>query len=504
MQIPTIGPKTAEKLVRVLGPGSVTKMLGDNVHEFVNLMDENGEFVFSDRQAQRMERALATLEFGFGQGSYQASEWIKRYLPNSFFGCCIVDEGHEYKAANSAQAEAMGVLVGKVQKAILLTGTLMGGYADDVFYLLWRLLPQRMMEDGYLYNGRGSLGSAAQAFMKDHGVLKEIIRESDGSDYRTARGRKRSVQSTKGPGFGPKAVARYILPFTAFLKLKDLGAGVLPSYSEEPLEVSMAPHQAEAYRELSNILSAELKRAIVLRDFSLLGVVLNCLLRWPDSCFRPEKVLHPRSRDLITFTGSQFDEDEPSPKESALVELCRAQKQQGRRVLIYTTYTGRHDLAARYKQRLTEAGLKAAVLRASVSPEKREDWIADQVDRGVDGLICNPELVKTGLDLYDFPELAFMQTGFNVYTLQQASRRSWRIGQTEPVNVNFLGYQETAQVECLRLMAQKIAVSQSTSGEMPDTGLDFWNQGDQESVEVALARQLVANDDLPRAAVSGM
>ena len=27
MQIPTIGPKTAEKLVRVLGPGSVTKML---------------------------------------------------------------------------------------------------------------------------------------------------------------------------------------------------------------------------------------------------------------------------------------------------------------------------------------------------------------------------------------------------------------------------------------------------------------------------------------------
>ena len=250
----------------------------------------------------------------------------------------------------------------------------------------------------------------------------------------------------------------------------------------------MAPHQAEAYRELSNILSAELKRAIVLRDFSLLGVVLNCLLRWPDSCFRPEKVLHPRSRILITFTGSQFDEDEPSPKESALVDLCRTQKQQGRRVLIYTTYTGRHDLAARYKQRLTEAGLKAAVLRASVSPEKREDWIADQVDRGVDGLICNPELVKTGLDLYDFPELAFMQTGFSVYTLQQASRRSWRIGQTEPVNVNILGYQETAQVDCLRLMAQKIAVSQSTSGEMPDTGLDFWNQGDQESVEVALAR----------------
>ncbi len=43
---------------------------------------------------------------------------------------------------------------------------------------------------------------------------------------------------------------------------------------------------------------------------------------------------------------------------------------------------------------------------------------------------------------------------------------------------------------CLGLMARKIMVSQSTSGDVPESGLDILNQ-DGDSVEVALARQLV-------------
>jgi len=115
----------------------------------------------------------------------------------------------------------------------------------------------------------------------------------------------------------------------------------------------------------------------------------------------------------------------------------------------------------------------------------------EQVDRGIDALVCNPELVKTGLDMLEFPTILFMQTGYNVYTLQQAARRSWRIGQTRDVDVDFLGYQGSAQMRCLQLMAQKIAVSQSTSGDMPDSGLDILNQGG-DSIEVALAKQLVS------------
>lgn len=77
-RIPTIGEVTAQKLMQKFGDGFLASMLGDNIHEFINLMDGNGELVFSDRQATRMERAMANMEFGFGEGGYQPSEFIKR------------------------------------------------------------------------------------------------------------------------------------------------------------------------------------------------------------------------------------------------------------------------------------------------------------------------------------------------------------------------------------------------------------------------------------------
>ena len=489
-RIPTIGEVTAQKLMQKFGDGFLASMLGDNIHEFINLMDGNGELVFSDRQATRMERAMANMEFGFGEGGYQPSEFIKRYLPQGTFDLLIADEAHEYKNGGSAQGQAMGVLAAKARKTLLLTGTLMGGYGDDLFHLLFRALPGRMIEDGYRPTTSGSMTSAAMAFMRDHGVLKDIYSESTGTAHKTAKGTKVSVRTVKAPGFGPKGVLRCILPFTIFLKLKDIGGNVLPPYDEEFREVAMDTAQAAAYRDLAGRLTAELKQALARRDTTLLGVVLNVLLAWPDCCFRSETVAHPRTRNTLAFVPAQFNEFEISPKERELIDICREEKAQGRKVLAYTVYTGTRDTTSRLKVLLEQEGFKVAVLRASVDASRREDWIAEQLDRGIDVLITNPELVKTGLDLLEFPTIVFMQSGYNVYSLQQAARRSWRIGQKLSVRVMYLGYAGSSQMTCLELMAKKIMVSQSTSGDVPESGLDVLNQ-DGDSVEVALARQLV-------------
>ncbi|WP_134583797.1 DEAD/DEAH box helicase, partial [Pseudomonas aeruginosa] len=490
-RIPTIGPVRAERLLNDFGEDFLATMLVDNVSEFINLMDAKGNFVFSDRQAKRMERSMANIEFGFGEGGYQPTEFIKRQLPNGYFDLLVVDEGHEYKNIGSAQGQAMGVLAAKARKTVLLTGTLMGGYADDLFYLLFRILTQRMIEDGYRPNARGSMAPAAMSFMRDHGVLKDIYTERDGDSHKTARGKKLSVRTVKAPGFGPKGIHRFVLPFTVFLKLKDIGGNVLPDYQEEFVDVPMAPDQASAYQRLAATLTAELRQALARRDTTLLGVVLNVLLAWPDCCFRPEIVKHPRSRDTLAFVPAIFGDEQLMPKEQALVDLCLEEKAKGRKVLAYTVYSGTRDTTSRLKKVLEQSGLKVAVLRASVDTARREDWILDQVDRGIDVLITNPELVKTGLDLLDFPTIAFLQTGYNVYTLQQAARRSWRIGQKHPVRVVFFGYAGSSQITCLQLMAKKIAVAQSTSGDVPESGLDSLNQ-DGDSVEMALARQLIA------------
>ena len=493
-KIPTIGPKTADKLIKGFGTEVLGNMLDDNVFEFINLMDTAGDLVFSDRQAKRMEAALAKQEFGFGQGGYQASEFIKRYLPDGFFDLLLVDEGHEYKTQGSAQGQAMGVLAGKTRKTILLTGTLMGGYADDLFHLLWRIMPKQMIADGFRYNASNSLGPAAMAFMRKHGILKEVYKESSSGNHRTAKGKRMEVHTSKAPGFGPKGVAQYVLPYTAFLKLSQIGGKVLPPYDEDFSNIPMTEDQAQRYGTLSRDLQRELKEALRKGDKTLLGVVLSALLAWPDTCFRDWEIMHPRARDRLFYSPSLFGDDGPTPKEGHLIQLCKANKAEGRKVLAYTVYTGKRDTQARLKALLEREGFKVAVLRSSVSTESREDWILEQVDRGIDVLVCNPELVKTGLDLLDFPTICFMQTGYSVYTVQQASRRSWRIGQTQPVRVHYLGFADTAQIACLELMAKKIAVSQSTSGDMPDTGLDVLNS-DGDSIEVALAKQLLGKPD---------
>jgi len=489
-QMPTIGDKTARRLLDVFGENALSAMLEDNVYEFVNLLDGNGDLVFSDRQAARMERSLASFEFSVGQGGYQPSEFIKRHFPRNYFGLLVVDEGHEYKNEGSAQGQAMGVLASQCGKTLLLTGTLMGGYADDLFHLLWRLDPARMIEDGFKPGKSGSMGPAAMAFMREHGVLKDVYKESSGASHRTAQGKQITLRTSKAPGFGPVGIMRYVLPVTVFLKLRDIGQKVLPPYEEQFIDVAMAEEQAGAYTRMQIALVNELKAALAQKDSTLLGVVMNVLLAWPDCCFRQERVVHPHSKKLLYLQAPVFAESDAMPKEQELLRICKAEKAQGRKVLVYSIYTGARDTTARLKSRLEQEGLKVAVLRASVDAARREDWVAEQVERGIDVLVCNPELVKTGLDLLEFPTIVFLQSGYNVYTVQQAARRSWRIGQKKPVKVLFLGYANSTQMDCLKLMAKKIAVSQSTSGDMPDSGLDVLNDAG-DSLEVALAKKLI-------------
>jgi len=58
-------------------------------------------------------------------------DFIGRYMPD-FFDYAIADEVHELKG-DTAHGNALGTLAGCAQHTVVLTGTLLGGYADEVF-----------------------------------------------------------------------------------------------------------------------------------------------------------------------------------------------------------------------------------------------------------------------------------------------------------------------------------------------------------------------------------
>jgi hypothetical protein len=104
-------------------------------------------------------------------------------------------------------------------------------------------------------------------------------------------------------------------------------------------------------------------------------------------------------------------------------------------------------------------------------------------------VIAHPKLVSLGLDLLEYPDLIFWETGYSLYTLRQASRRSWRIGQTEEVTVKYFAYAKTAQETCLRLMGRKLLVALAMEGKFSTEGLQA--VGEDDDLLMAMARELV-------------
>ena len=77
--------------------------------------------------------------------------------------------------------------------------------------------------------------------------------------------------------------------------------------------------------------------------------------------------------------------------------------------------------------------------------------------------------------------------------MRQASRRSWRIGQTRPVKVVFMSYRNTLQADALKLVAKKLQSSLAVEGELPEDGLAAYGD-DGDDLMMALARKIVSGD----------
>jgi len=243
-------------------------------------------------------------------------------------------------------------------------------------------------------------------------------------------------------------------------------------------------------RELENTLASAMRSELQRGSKKLLSVYLINLLAYPDSPFDCKPIMKKvgEKESLITIPAN-LPKTKIYNKERQLIELAKEEKSQNRKIFVYCQYTGTRDMTGRLKGLLANEGLKVEVLKSTVAPEKREEWMAEKVKESVDVIIANPKLVETGLDLYDFPTLIFFQSGYSIFTLRQASRRSWRIGQKKPVKVYYLFYENTMQEKALQLMGSKLEASLAIEGKFTEEGLVAMTSG--EDMTTALAKALV-------------
>jgi SNF2 family DNA or RNA helicase len=406
---------------------------------------------------------------------YPPAEFIKKYLKDAF-DLVILDEVHDYKAGDSLQGHTMGQLAVSAPYFLGLTGTLNGGYADNLFYLLYRLQPESLMDFGY---------GGAEKWQRAYGVIEEI-KKLDDEDHAYGRIKRRNIIVKRRPGVSPEVIGRFFLDKSCFIRLADVIDG-LPPYDEIVLGVKMEAEQKDAYDKLE----AELREAVFQFKMKATSSMLQSLLCYPDSCVVfPEHIeIKGKSEGAIqVLTTIKAPKLEISllPKEKELLRIVKDEKSQGRKVLIYLTFTGNRDTRGRIKEVLQEKGFAVGVLPESIEPKKREQWI-DQHAYMFDVLLSNPELVKVGLDLVQFPTVVFYQVGYNIFTLRQAARRSWRIGQKDPVRVYYLTYKDTMQETAISLIAKKLEIALLVEGDLPEGLAQYQVEGGSLIEEMAKA-----------------
>lgn len=284
--------------------------------------------------------------------------------------------------------------------------------------------------------------------------------------------------------------------------LADLGKA-LPEYEEIALPVEMDSDTYDQYDRTRQQLKDYLIQRKWEGDTTFRGAYLQWAMGWVNTPFRPTEVIHNikhpitgEKRPHIVTQIPSYGEDRIYTKEQALIDLLKEELAAGRPCVVYLRQTATKDIQPRIEALIRQhvPGAVPYILKNTVSAERREKVIEGQIAAGVNVVVCNPELVKTGLDLIHFPTLIFHEITFNLSTMMQAAARAYRLNQTHGHCKTYYIFAEgTMEHTAVQLMSRKQRAAKLLTGDIGLTGLDALTEGESGFEEALLAA--IAQDE---------
>lgn len=444
-----------------------------------------------------------------GPRKYAPSLYIKKYL-KGYFDVCVLDEVHKYENGGTAQSNAASALHSVSRFTLGLTGTLSNGNAASFFYLLYMLDPERMRRNGYAYTDM-------MKFVSDYGSIETVYeagKEEDGVYNSFSRGRILRAPKVC-PGISPLLFTDFLLDRCIMLNLEDLSK-YLPSLTEEVVSINMPADVELGYRHATETLKGLTRNKEGGR--TALSNMLQIGLSYPDKPYGRSPIKSGNFKDMILCTPKNLEryKNEFLPKEEKLIDIVTSELSENRNCFIYCSYTGQEEsnVMDRLKTILVKTGISEQdiyILRAeSPGALQREEFFHNKAAEGVRVFICNCKLVETGLDFcffhngkkYNYPTLIFYQISYELSVMWQASRRAWRLSQTEECRNYYLAYENTVQMAALELMAEKQVAASAIQGKFSVDGLAAMAKGTD--TRIALAQKLSDSDFVSGSGLSKM
>ena len=352
------------------------------------------------------------------QKGYRCVDATKHYL--KLFGkksidVSICDEFH-LMGAQSNQGEAFANICRSSKVVIPLSGTITGGKASDLFYVLFRLSPKTMIENGYGYKD-------ISTFIEHFGRRKQETIKYEGNSYNKSG---HTVQKAwkEIPGISPMLYNIFLSNNMVSRKIEDLGIQ-LPKLRYFKHEIEMSEELEYNYNNYKNQFLSFFNKN---KGVSVGGSYINGLISYPD--MPQQKATYIDNGETLVADPVWMDIDNSLlPKEEKLIQTIRKELSEGRRTLLYATFTGEKGVSKRLLDVLGREFKVVELKGSKVKLEDREDWIEKQYQNGIDCIVTNPECVSTGLNIIQYPTIYFYEIPLNPRTLRQAEKRAYRPNQ---------------------------------------------------------------------------
>ena len=372
------------------------------------------------------------------------------------FNLVVVDEAHEGNKSSSIIGNATKTILRNSKKCILLSGTMNNGYASSLHNILMAIVPRKLKQDECL-NVRN--------FILKYGTLKASLNDDDAKYMSRGKIELPESRFSEAEGINPVVFTRYLAENFIFATLKDLEKD-LPKVDTYYVPLKQ---QSDIVFNANSLISQIKTIDPFMYKFyedSVVKHYINNPYDWTD--------IEITKKDQTFYAHPiNIKEYRKSPKEEKVVEICKKEKEEGRKCWIYTDFTGEsgsgqymqgNNIVFYIKKSLEEAGLKVFWLRPNVPPIDRKELIEKNKDK-YDVFISNPKLVNVGINMAWCGTYIVYMPSYRVDVITQATHRGYRANSQISNRIYMLFYENTIEGEINKRYQIKLAESYAIEGK---------------------------------------
>ena len=360
--------------------------------------------------------------------SRNGRQWPAYKRVQKLFSAVLVDEAQLAKSKNTLRGRAVRAM--RPKGKLILTGTIMKGYATDVFWNVAWLLGFDNPCFPYAYRG------GSKRFLNEFGTYEFVTRQFEDTLH---EGRAKLLPEVSNLN----RFWRLMASFSVRRRKDDIY--VLPPKERKIVLLNLDEAHAQLYRGYAEWAQNAITKALRESDGNPnMGVISSALwkLRYAATC--PVAVDYLDRGVLHVETWNKLEK---------IRQIVRHAADRGEKTIVFS---GLRTMVAAIVRHLKTHGLGVLPITAEVAAKKRFGLIQEfSHTPGLDAIVASLNCLNRGFTITAANHVILVDLEYSPEATEQAEDRVHRPGQTKPVYIHYLLSRDTIDQLMYEILTQK-------------------------------------------------